>query len=88
MQPNSGSNGEYAGLIAIKKYQELNNQNHRKVCIIPTSAHGTNFASAKMAGFDIIPLKSTDMGEIDVNELYKLAKNDNLSCFMATYPST
>lgn len=88
MQPNSGSNGEYAGLIAIKKYQEENGQKKRNKCIIPTSAHGTNFASAKMAGMDIIPLKSTESGKIDLNLLNKLAKIDDLSCFMVTYPST
>lgn len=89
-QPNSGAAGEYAGLSTIRNYQRQNGQENRNVCLIPASAHGTNPASAAMAGMNIIVVKSTQDGEIDVNDLKQKAEEnkDNLSCLMITYPST
>lgn len=89
-QPNSGAAGEYAGLTTIRNYQKANGQTNRTVCLIPASAHGTNPASAAMAGMDIIIVKSTEDGEIDVEDLKQKAEEnkDNLSCLMITYPST
>lgn len=89
-QPNSGAAGEYAGLTTIRNYQKSNGQANRTVCLIPASAHGTNPASAAMAGMDIIIVKSTEDGEIDVEDLRQKAEEnkDNLSCLMITYPST
>ncbi len=89
-QPNSGAAGEYAGLTTIRNYQIANGQANRTVCLIPASAHGTNPASAAMAGMDIIIVKSTEDGEIDVEDLRQKAEDnkDNLSCLMITYPST
>lgn len=89
-QPNSGAAGEYAGLTTIRNYQRQNGMANRTVCLIPASAHGTNPASAAMAGMNIIVVKSTDDGEIDVNDLKQKAEanKDNLSCLMITYPST
>ena len=89
-QPNSGAAGEYAGLSTIKSYQNANKEAHRNICLIPASAHGTNPASAAMAGMDIIVIKSTDDGEIDIEDLRKKAEDnkENLSCLMITYPST
>lgn len=89
-QPNSGAAGEYAGLTTIRNYQIANGQANRTVCLIPASAHGTNPASATMAGMDIIVVKSTEEGEIDVEDLKQKAEEnkDKLSCLMITYPST
>jgi len=89
-QPNSGAAGEYAGLMTIRNYQIANGQENRKVCLIPSSAHGTNPASAAMAGMEILVVKSTSEGEIDIDDLREkaVANKDNLSCLMVTYPST
>lgn len=89
-QPNSGAAGEYAGLTTIRDYQRANGQEDRTVCLIPASAHGTNPASAAMAGLDIIIVKSTKEGEVDVDDLRKKAEanKDKLSSLMITYPST
>lgn len=90
LQPNSGAAGEYAGLTTIRNYQRANGQTNRTVCLIPSSAHGTNPASAAMAGMDIIVIKSTSEGEIDIADLREKAEanKENLSCLMITYPST
>ncbi len=89
-QPNSGAAGEYAGLTTIRNYQRANGQENRTVCLIPASAHGTNPASAAMAGMKIIVIKTTAQGEIDVEDLRQKAEEnkDELSCLMVTYPST
>lgn len=90
LQPNAGSQGEYAGLLAIRAYHKANGQAHRKVCLIPTSAHGTNPASAVMAGFSVKTVACDDNGNVDVADLKAKAeahKND-LAVFMITYPST
>jgi glycine dehydrogenase len=89
-QPNSGAAGEYAGLTTIRNYQRQNGMANRTVCLIPASAHGTNPASAAMAGMNIIVVKSTEDGEIDVDDLKQKAEanKENLSCLMITYPST
>jgi len=89
-QPNSGAAGEYAGLSTIRNYQIKNGQANRNICLIPASAHGTNPASAAMAGLNIITVKSTEEGEIDVEDLRQKASEnkENLSCLMITYPST
>lgn len=90
LQPNSGAQGEYAGLMAIRAYHISRGEGHRNVCLIPASAHGTNPASAAMAGMDIIVTKTTPEGNIDVEDLRAKAiqHKDNLSCLMVTYPST
>ncbi len=90
LQPNSGAQGEYAGLLAIKKYHESRGDSHRNVCIIPLSAHGTNPASAAMLGMKIVTVGCDLMGNVDVNELRAKAEEhrDNLSALMITYPST
>ncbi|NHM04369.1 aminomethyl-transferring glycine dehydrogenase [Flavobacterium celericrescens] len=90
LQPNSGAQGEYAGLMAIRAYHQYRGDNHRTVCLIPSSAHGTNPASAAMAGMDIIVTKTTPEGNIDVEDLRARAIEfkDKLSCLMVTYPST
>jgi glycine dehydrogenase len=90
LQPNAGSQGEYAGLLVIRKYHESRGDAHRNVCLIPASAHGTNPASAAMAGMRIIVTKTTDKGEIDVADLREKAQQnrDVLSALMVTYPST
>ena len=90
LQPNAGSQGEYAGLLVIRAYHESRNEPHRKVCLIPTSAHGTNPASAVMAGMKVVAVACDTNGNIDVADLKSKAeahKND-LSCLMITYPST
>jgi glycine dehydrogenase len=89
-QPNSGAAGEYAGLMVIKKYQQSTGQGHRNVVLIPSSAHGTNPASAAMAGFEIIVVNCDAKGNIDTDDLKAKAfeNRDHLSCFMVTYPST
>ena len=90
LQPNSGAQGEYAGLMAIRAYHLSRGDNHRNVCLIPASAHGTNPASAAMAGMQIIVTKTMENGNIDVEDLKAKAIEhaDNLSCLMVTYPST
>ncbi len=90
LQPNAGAAGEYAGLLAIRRYQNANGEGHRNVCLIPTSAHGTNPASAAMAGMKIVAVKCDEGGNIDIADLKKQAEanKDNLSCIMVTYPST
>ena len=90
LQPNSGAQGEYAGLMVIRAYHESRGEGHRNVCIIPSSAHGTNPASAVMAGMKVVVTKSTDKGNIDVEDLREKAilHKDNLACLMVTYPST
>ena len=90
LQPNAGSQGEYAGLLAIQEYHKSNGDDKRNVCLIPTSAHGTNPASAIMAGMKIVPIKCDDDGNIDMMDLEKQAimNTFELSCIMITYPST
>jgi glycine dehydrogenase len=89
-QPNSGAQGEYAGLLVIKAYHEANGNQHRNVALIPSSAHGTNPASAAMCGMKIIVVKCDENGNIDVADLKEKAEKnkENLSCLMVTYPST
>ncbi|MCI1187980.1 aminomethyl-transferring glycine dehydrogenase [Hymenobacter sp. DH14] len=90
LQPNSGAQGEYAGLLAIKGYHDARGDHHRNVALIPASAHGTNPASAVMAGMQVVVVKSTEDGNIDVADLKAKAEQHaaNLSCLMVTYPST
>jgi glycine dehydrogenase len=90
MQPNSGAQGEYAGLIAIKKYHESRGEGHRNVCLIPRSAHGTNPASAQMASMKVVVTNCDDEGNVDFADLKAKAEEigDNLSCLMITYTST
>ncbi|MBX9457828.1 MAG: aminomethyl-transferring glycine dehydrogenase [Rhizobium sp.] len=90
MQPNSGAQGEYAGLLTIRNYHIANGDAHRDVCLIPTSAHGTNPASAQMAGMKVVPVKVSDNGDIDLADFRAKAEQHaaNLSCIMITYPST
>ncbi len=90
LQPNSGSQGEYAGLLVIRAYHESRGEQHRNVCLIPTSAHGTNPASAAMAGMKIVAVACDGNGNIDVADLQAkaAAHAKDLSCLMVTYPST
>ncbi len=90
MQPNSGAQGEYAGLLAIRRYHESLNQTARDICLIPSSAHGTNPASAQMAGLQVVVVACDRQGNIDVADLRDKAEQagDRLSCVMVTYPST
>ena len=90
LQPNAGSQGEYAGLLAIQEYHRSRGDVNRNVCLIPTSAHGTNPASAIMAGMKIVGVKCDDDGNIDMEDLEKKAimNTFELSCIMITYPST
>ena len=90
MQPNSGAQGEYAGLMAIKHYHESRGEGHRNVCLIPQSAHGTNPASAQMAGMRVVVTKCDEQGNVDFADLKAKAEelSENLSCLMMTYPST
>lgn len=87
---NSGAQGEYAGLRVIKSYLEGKGEGHRNVCLIPVSAHGTNPASAQMAGMKVEPINVLKDGSIDIKHLQaKIDKHRNeLSCLMITYPST
>ncbi len=89
-QPNSGAAGEYAGLMVIRAFQHSKGEQHRNIVLIPASAHGTNPASAAMAGLDIIIVKCDDKGNIDISDLKEKAEKnkDILSCLMITYPST
>lgn len=90
VQPNAGSAGEYAGLLAIRDYHLARGERHRKVCLIPSSAHGTNPASAVMAGMNVIVVKCDDQGNVDVADLRARAEEHKnaLSALMITYPST
>ncbi|GHU12338.1 glycine dehydrogenase (decarboxylating) [Betaproteobacteria bacterium] len=90
MQPNSGAQGEYAGLVAIARYHESRGQNQRKVCLIPQSAHGTNPASAQMCGFKVIVVACDAHGNVDISDLRAKASQyaDELAALMITYPST
>jgi glycine dehydrogenase len=90
LQPNAGSQGEYAGLLAIRNYHLSRGEGHRDVCLIPVSAHGTNPASAVMAGMKVVGVKCDDSGNIDVADLKARADQHaaNLSALMVTYPST
>ncbi|MEP3350988.1 MAG: aminomethyl-transferring glycine dehydrogenase [Marinomonas sp.] len=90
LQPNSGAQGEYAGLIAIDKYHKSRGDNERNICLIPSSAHGTNPASAALAGMKVVIVKCDEDGNIDLVDLAEKAEKhaEQLSCIMATYPST
>ena len=90
MQPNSGAQGEYAGLLTIMAYHRANGDDQRRICLIPVSAHGTNPASAQMCGMDVVVVKSADNGDIDVADFRAKAEaaGDKLAACMITYPST
>ena len=90
LQPNSGAQGEYAGLLTIRAYHQARNESHRNIVLIPISAHGTNPASAIMAGMKVVVVKSDEKGYIDVADLKLKAEEhkDNLAALMVTYPST
>ena len=90
LQPNAGSQGEYAGLLVIRAYHESRNEGHRNICLIPQSAHGTNPASAVMAGMKVVVVKTDANGNIDVADLRAKATehSKNLAALMVTYPST
>jgi glycine dehydrogenase len=90
LQPNAGSQGEYAGLLAIRRYHQSRGEGHRNVCLIPTSAHGTNPASAVIAGMKVVAVGCDDEGNIDVEDLKAKAREHeaNLAALMITYPST
>ena len=90
MQPNSGAQGEYAGLIAIHKYHASRGDDHRNICLIPASAHGTNPASAQMVGMKVVVVACDKEGNVDMDDLRSKASElaENLSCIMITYPST
>ncbi|RMB57093.1 glycine dehydrogenase (aminomethyl-transferring) [Dokdonia sinensis] len=90
LQPNSGAQGEYAGLMVIRAYHESRGDAHRDICLIPSSAHGTNPASAVMAGMKVVVTKALENGNIDVDDLREKAEKhkDNLAALMITYPST
>jgi glycine dehydrogenase len=89
-QPNSGAQGEYAGLMCIRAYHKSRGDSHRNICLIPVSAHGTNPASAVLSGMKVVVIKSDAQGNVDMEDLKMLAKKhkDNLSALMITYPST
>jgi glycine dehydrogenase len=90
LQPNAGSQGEYAGLLVIRQYHEQQGQRHRNVCLIPQSAHGTNPASAVMCGMKVVPVACDEMGNVDVDDLNVKAEKHSheLAALMVTYPST
>jgi len=90
LQPNAGSQGEYAGLLAIRGYHESRGDSHRQVCLIPSSAHGTNPASAQMCGMSVVVVKCDEQGNVDVDDLLSKADqhSENLAAIMVTYPST
>ncbi|HEX9610802.1 MAG TPA: aminomethyl-transferring glycine dehydrogenase, partial [Gemmatimonadales bacterium] len=90
LQPNAGSQGEFAGLLAIRAYHKSRSQSHRTTCLIPQSAHGTNPASAVMAGLDVVPVKTDPRGNIDTADLAAKARQyrETLAALMVTYPST
>ena len=90
LQPNSGAQGEYAGLMTIRKFHKNNKQSHRNVCLIPNSAHGTNPASAQMSGMKVVVVNCDEDGNVDIADLKNKALKyaDNLAALMVTYPST
>ncbi len=90
LQPNAGSQGEYAGLLAIKAYHESRGDHHRNICLIPSSAHGTNPASAQMCGMKVVVVACDEQGNVDIDDLKLKATehSENLSAIMVTYPST
>ncbi|QXZ11068.1 aminomethyl-transferring glycine dehydrogenase [Comamonas sp. Y33R10-2] len=90
LQPNAGSQGEYAGLLAIKAFHESKGEAHRNICLIPSSAHGTNPASAQMVGLQVVVTKCDDNGNVDMDDLKAKCEQHsaNLACIMITYPST
>jgi glycine dehydrogenase len=90
LQPNAGSQGEYAGLLAIRGYHHSRGESHRTICLIPESAHGTNPASAVIAGMKVVPVACTPNGDIDIDDLRQRAAEhaQNLAAIMVTYPST
>ena len=90
LQPNAGAQGEFAGLMVIKKYHEQNGEKNRNVCLIPSSAHGPNPASAQMGGMKVVVIKCDEHGNVDINDLKEKAEihKDNLAALMVTYPST
>jgi len=90
LQPNAGAQGEFAGLMVIKKFHENNGDNNRNVCLIPSSAHGTNPASAQMVGMKVVVIKCDEHGNVDIEDLNEKAKthSENLAALMVTYPST
>ncbi|MDB5858612.1 MAG: hypothetical protein JWQ76_2301, partial [Ramlibacter sp.] len=90
LQPNAGSQGEYAGLLAIKAWHESKGQGHRNICLIPSSAHGTNPASAQMVGMQVVVTACDDNGNVDMGDLQAKCEqhSDKLACIMITYPST
>jgi len=90
LQPNAGSQGEYAGLLAIRRYHRANGEGHRSICLIPSSAHGTNPASAHMAGMSVVVVRCTEAGDIDIDDLKAKVETHsaNLAALMITYPST
>jgi glycine dehydrogenase len=90
LQPNAGSQGEFTGLLVIRAYQKAQGEGHRSICLIPRSAHGTNPASAVMAGLTVVTVKTDDGGNVDMEDLRAKAEQhrDNLAALMITYPST
>jgi glycine dehydrogenase len=90
LQPNAGSQGEYAGMLVIQAYHKSRGQGHRNICLIPNSAHGTNPATAVMTGMKVVPVKCDAKGNVDLKDLKEKAEEhkDNLSAIMVTYPST
>ncbi|MDB3913214.1 aminomethyl-transferring glycine dehydrogenase, partial [Candidatus Pelagibacter sp.] len=90
LQPNAGAQGEFAGLMVIRKFHEKNDERNRNVCLIPSSAHGTNPASAQMVGMKVVVVKCDEHGNVDFQDLKKKAEEhkDNLAALMVTYPST
>ena len=90
LQPNSGAQGEYAGLMAIRRYHRARGESHRNICLIPTSAHGTNPASAVMAGMKVVLVSCDDSGNVDMQDLRAKvdAHSADLAAIMVTYPST
>ena len=90
LQPNSGAQGEYSGLMVIRAYHKANGDQHRNICLIPSSAHGTNPASAVMAGMKVVVVKTDEAGNIDWEDLCQKAdeNSENLAALMITYPST
>lgn len=90
MQPNSGAQGEYTGILAIRRYQDSIGQGHRNICLIPKSAHGTNPATAQMMDLEVVVVNCDEAGNVDILDLQTKAElhRDNLCCLMITYPST
>ena len=90
LQPNAGAQGEFAGLMVIRKFHQENGQSNRNVCLIPSSAHGTNPASAQMVGMKVVVVNCDNQGNVDINDLKEKAEkhSENLAALMVTYPST